>query len=196
MNKRKSIHNDHSYSRSKPKQLPIIMSRPKKLPYVHSDHSYVSSINKNNSNPVEKNDYIKRKSSYEQVLKSNLSQTESEPDISLLCEDGTSQTSPLCKKMYTAELISSPVQVHQSEDSVQEQPTEPSSPFHPQLIQQSTAVPNFSSSGNAIIDNSIFSIYNVPGDGSCFCSCIKLRPCWQLFKNHTIHRTDLQNHFF
>ena len=109
-----------------------------------------------------KNDYIKGKSSYAQVLKSNLSQTESEPDISLLCEDGTSQTSPLCKKIYTAELISSPVQVHQSEDSVQEQPTEPSSPFHPQLIQQSTAVPNFPSSGNAIIDNSIVSIYNVP----------------------------------
>jgi hypothetical protein len=33
--------------------------------------------------------------------------------------------------------------VHQSEDSVQEQPTEPSSPFLPQLIQQSTAVPIF-----------------------------------------------------
>jgi hypothetical protein len=64
------------------------------------------------------------------------------------------------EKIYTAELISSPVHVHQSEDSVQEQPTEPSSPFHPQLIQQSTAVPNFPSSGNAIIDNSIFSLYN------------------------------------
>jgi hypothetical protein len=37
-----------------------------------------------------------------------MSQTESEPDISLLFEDGTSQTSPLCKKIYTAELISSP----------------------------------------------------------------------------------------
>jgi hypothetical protein len=59
-----------------------------------------------------KNDYIKGKPSYAQVLKSNLSQTESEPDISLLFEDGTSQTSPLCKKIYTAELISSPVQVH------------------------------------------------------------------------------------
>lgn len=101
--------------------------------------------------------------SYEQVLKSNLSQTESEPDIALLCETS------LCKKIYTAELISSPqtpVQV-QSENSEQEQPTEPSSSFHPQLIQQSTAVP-FSSSGNAIIDNSIFSLYNIPGDGSCF----------------------------
>jgi hypothetical protein len=65
-------------------------------------------------------------------------------------------------------VLSSPVQVHQSEDSVQEQPTEPNYPFHPQLIQQSTAVPNFPSSGNAIIDNSIFSLYNVPGDGSCF----------------------------
>ena len=83
----------------------------------------------------------------------------------MLYEDGTRQTSPLCKKIYTAELISSPVQVHQSEDSVQEQPTEPSSPFHPQLIQQS---PNFPSSGNAIIDNSICSIYNNPGDGYCF----------------------------
>ena len=82
-----------------------------------------------------KTDYIKGKPSYAQVLKSNLSQTESEPGISLLCEDGTSQTYPLCKKIYTAELISSPVQVHQSEDSVQEQPTEPNSPFHPQLIQ-------------------------------------------------------------
>ena len=80
MNKRTSIHNDHPYTRSKPKQLPIIRSRPKKLPYVHSDHSYVSSINKNNSIPVEKNDYIKGKPSYAQVLKSNLSQTESEPD--------------------------------------------------------------------------------------------------------------------
>ena len=69
-------------------------------------------------------------------------------------------------------------------------------PFHPQLIQQSTAVPNFPSSGNAIIDNSIVSLYNVPGDGSCFFSCIKLRPCWQLLKNHTIQRTDLQNHCF
>ena len=85
------------------------------------------------------------------MLKSNLSQTESEPDISLLCE-----TSPLCKTIYTAELISSPqtpVQV-QSEDSEQEQPTEPSSSFHPQLIQQSTAVPNFPSSGNAIMGRS------------------------------------------
>ena len=54
MNKRKSIHNDHSYTRSKPKQLPNIRSWPKQLPFVHSDHSYVSSINKNNSNPVEK----------------------------------------------------------------------------------------------------------------------------------------------
>lgn len=136
MNKRKFIHNDHPYTRSKPKQLPNIRSQPKQLsiPFVHSDHSYVSSINKNNSNPVEKNYYIRGKPSYAQVLKSNLSQTESEPDISLLCEDVTSQTS-LCKKMYTAELISSPVQVHQSKDSVQEQPTEPSSPFHPQLIQ-------------------------------------------------------------
>jgi hypothetical protein len=154
--------------RSKSKQLPNIRSWSKQLPFVHSDHSYVSSINKNNSNPEEKNDYIKGKPSYAQVLKSNLSQTECEPDISLLYEDGTSQTSPLCKKIYTAELISSPVQVHQSEDSVQEQPTEPSSPFHPQLIQQSTAVPNFPLSGNAIIDNSIVSIYNVPGDGSWF----------------------------
>ena len=119
MSKRKFIHNDHPYTRSKPKQLPNIRSQPKQLsiPFVHSDHSYVSSINKNNSNPVEKNDYIKGKPSYAQVLKSNLSQTECEPDISLLCEDGTSQTSPLCKKIYTAELISSPVQVHQSEDS-------------------------------------------------------------------------------
>jgi hypothetical protein len=109
MNKRKSIHNDHSYTRSKPKQLSNIRSRPKQLPFVHSDHSYVSSINKNKSNPVEKNDYIKGKPSQE--LKSNhfLSQTECEPDISLLCEDGTSQTSPLCKQIYTAELISSPV---------------------------------------------------------------------------------------
>jgi hypothetical protein len=139
VNKRKFIHNDHPYTRSKPKQLPNIRShsQPKQLsiPFVHSDHSYVSSINKTNSNPVEKNYYIRGKPSYAQVLKSNLSQTESEPDISLLCEDGTSQTSPLCKKIYTAELISSPVQVHQSEDSVQEQPTEPNSPFHPQLIQ-------------------------------------------------------------
>jgi hypothetical protein len=103
-----------------------------------------------------------------------MSQTESEPDISLLCEDGTSQTSPLCKKIYTAELTSSPVQVHQSEDSVQEQPTEPSSPFHPQLIQQSTAVQNFPSSGNAIIDNSIVSLYDVPGDGSCFLHALSL----------------------
>ena len=111
MNKRKFIHNDHSYTRSKPKQLPNIRSRPKQLsiPFVHSDHSYVSSINKNNSNPVEKNYYIRGKPSYAQVLKSNLSQTESEPDISLLCEEVTSQTS-LCKKMYTAELISFPVQ--------------------------------------------------------------------------------------
>jgi hypothetical protein len=70
----------------------------------------VSSINKNNSIPVEKNDYIKGKSSYAQVLKSNLSQTESEPGISLLCEDGTSQTSnelsiialPLEEKFGTA----------------------------------------------------------------------------------------------
>jgi hypothetical protein len=106
MNKRKFIHNDHSYTRSKSKQLPNIRSQPKQLsiPFVHSDHSYVSSINKNNSNPVEKNYYIRGKPSYAQVLISNLSQTESEPDISLLCEDGTSQTSPLCK--------SSPVQVH------------------------------------------------------------------------------------
>jgi hypothetical protein len=44
------------------------------------------------------------------------------------------------KKIYTAELISSPVQVHQSEDSVQEQPTEPNSPFHPQLIQIEFAI--------------------------------------------------------
>jgi hypothetical protein len=176
MNKRKFIHNDHSYTRSKSKQLPNIRSQPKQLsiPFVHSDHSYVSSINKNNSNPVEKNYYIRGKPSYAQVLISNLSQTESEPDISLLCEDGTSQTSPLCKKIYTAELISSPVQVHQSEDSVQEQPTEPSSPLHPQLIQQSTAVPNFPSSGNASIDNSICSLYNVPGDGSCFFHALSL----------------------
>jgi hypothetical protein len=54
MNKRKSIHNDHSYTRSKPKQLPNIRSRSKQLSFVHSDHSYVSSISKNNSNPVEK----------------------------------------------------------------------------------------------------------------------------------------------
>ena len=44
------------------------------------DHSYVSSINKTNSNSVEKNYYIRGKPSYAQVLKSNLSQTESEPD--------------------------------------------------------------------------------------------------------------------
>ena len=50
----------------------------------------------------------------------------------------------LCvKKIYTVELINYPVQVHQSQHSVQEQPTEPSSPFHLQLIQQSSAVPNF-----------------------------------------------------
>ena len=73
MNKRKSIHNDHSYTRSKPKQLPNIRSQPKQLPFVHSDHSYVSSIKKNNSNPVKKNEYIKGKPSYAQVLKSNLS---------------------------------------------------------------------------------------------------------------------------
>ena len=47
-------------------------------------------------------------------------------------------------------------------------------PFHPQLIQQSTAVPNFPSSGNAIIDNSIVSLYNVPGDGSCFFHALSL----------------------
>jgi hypothetical protein len=84
MNKRKFIHNDHPYTRSKPKQLPNIRShsQPKQLskPFVHSDHSYVSSINKTNSNPVEKNYYIRGKPSYAQVLKSNLSQTESEPD--------------------------------------------------------------------------------------------------------------------
>jgi hypothetical protein len=32
--------------RSKPKQLPNIRSWSKQLPFVHSDHSYVSSINK------------------------------------------------------------------------------------------------------------------------------------------------------
>ena len=84
MNKRKFIHNDHPYTRSKPKQLPNIRShsQPKQLsiPFVHSDHSYVSSINKTNSNPVEKKYYIRGKPSYAQVLKSNLSQTESEPD--------------------------------------------------------------------------------------------------------------------
>ena len=79
MNKRNFFHNDHPYTRSKPKQLPNIRSQPKQLPFVHSDHSYVSSINKTNSNPVEKNYYIKGKPSYAQVLKSNLSQTESEP---------------------------------------------------------------------------------------------------------------------
>jgi hypothetical protein len=55
MNERKFIHNDHPYTRSKPKQLPNIRSQPKQLPFVHSDHSYASSINKTKSNPVEKN---------------------------------------------------------------------------------------------------------------------------------------------
>jgi hypothetical protein len=71
MNKRKFIHNDHPYTRSKPKQLPNIRShsQPKQLsiPFVHSDHSYVSSINKTNSNPVEKNYYIRGKPSYAKI---------------------------------------------------------------------------------------------------------------------------------